>query len=229
MHDNRPDPFNSGPGGAQPERGAIPASVPLSATRAPGDLTVLERLDAFRELIRHGNTLLGEVLVYCRDAEAALNQIAAEKQENDHVRSELEEARQRATSEANAVRDAMAQAETQRRELAEMRKELVAARAAVTTFEQTQAAAATGLEQRLREAKEQQARLEAELQRVQAQAASTRTLDAQLQQVDGMQAKLRATERELTETRRALESERGRRDRAIALIKPREVAGEARV
>lgn len=204
------------------------ASVHVPATRPAGDLTVLERLEAFRDLIRHGNVLLGEVVAYCHDAEAAVAQIAAEKQDIDRVRAELQDATNRAEAEANATRSAMAQVDAQRRELNEMRAELLAARAEVGEFQRNQDENAAALEQRLQEAREQQKKVEEELQRVRSQTASSRTLDNRLGQVEQMEARLRLAERELTDTRRALEDERSRRDRAIALIKPRQVAGEAR-
>lgn len=189
---------------------------------------MLERLEAFRDLIRHGNALLGEVVAYCREAEAAVSQIAAEKQEIDRVRAELHEAQTRADSEAEAARQAMAQADVQRHQLGAMREELLKARAEIEAFQQTQAVNATALETSLRDARQQQLRLEEELQRVRAQAASSRTIDSRLGQVDQIETKLRVAERELAETRRALEDERSRRDRAIALIKPKVTPGEVR-
>ena len=191
-------------------------------------MTVLERLEAFRDLIRHGNSLLGEVVAYCREAEAAVSQIAAEKQEIDRVRADLQDAQKRADAQADAARDAMAQADTQRRQLSAMREELLKARSEIDEFQRAQAANATALEASLRDARQQQLRLEDELQRVRAQATSSRTIDSRLGQVEQMEAKLRVTERELADTRRALEDERSRRDRAIALIKPKQNAGEVR-
>jgi chromosome segregation ATPase len=220
MHESRDD---HGPDDATGVVNATQA-IHISATGSSRDLTVLERLEAFRDLIRHGNSLLGEVVTYCRDAEAAVAQFAAEKQDLDRTRDELQGAQQRAEQEATAARKAMAQVDAQRRELAEMRTELVKAREEVARFEREQSSHAGLLEQSLRQAKLQQAQLEEELQRVRAQAAATRSIDSRLGQIDQMEAKLRVTERELTETRRALEDERSRRDRAIALIRPKAVA-----
>lgn len=186
-------------------------------------MTVLDRLEAFRDLIRHGNALLGEVVVYCRQAESAVTQLASDKQEVDRVRAELEAARERAGAEADAARAAMAQVDVQRRELEAMRAELVNAKAEMETFQRGQTRDAEALEKSLREAKEQQVRLEDELRRVRTQAASARAMDSRLSQLDGIEARLRTTELELTETRLALENERSRRDRAIALIKPKQV------
>lgn len=152
-------------------------------------------------------------------------QLAAEKQDVDRVRGELQEARQRADAEAVAARKAMSQVDAQRRELGEMRLELVKAREEVARFQQQHSSNADLLEQSLQQAKQQQAQLEAELQRVRSQATASRSIDSRLGQLDQMEAKLRVTERELIETRHALESERGRRDRAIALIRPKQVAG----
>ncbi len=171
---------------------------------------------------------MGEVVAYCREAEAAVTQIAAEKQDVDRMRTELDSARERAESEAAAARAAMTQLDTQRRELGEMRSELLKARAEIEQFQRSQTENAATLENSLRDAKRQQVRLEEELQRVRTQSISSRNLDSRLGQVEQMEAKLRVTERELAETRRALEDERGRRDRAIALIKPRQGVGEAR-
>lgn len=185
---------------------------------------MLQRLEAFRDLIRHGNSLLGEVVTYCRDAEAAVSQLAADKQNVDAMRVELEQARSRADGEAAAARNALCQVETQRRELGAMRDELMKARADMQQFHRTQNQNAETLERSLQDAKQQQQQLEQELQRVRAQAATSRTIDHRLAQVEQMETKLRSTERELAETRRALESERSRRDRAIALIKPKQVA-----
>lgn len=166
--------------------------------------------------------------MYCREAEAALNELAADRRAVDQMRVELEEARARADAEANAARVAMSKAETQRRELEEMRAELVKTRGDMDEFHRTQNKSAEILEQSLREAREQQTRLEQELHRVQAQTASSRTIDTRLAQLDQMETKLRTTERELATTRRALEDERGRRDRAIALIKPKLTVDEGR-
>jgi capsule polysaccharide export protein KpsE/RkpR len=168
--------------------------------------------------------LLGEVVTYCRDAEAAVSQLAADKQDLDQTRTELEEARARADAEASAARNALAQVDMQRQELGEMRGELIKARAEMEQLNRTQNNSAETLERSLREAKQQQIQLEQELQRVRAQAASSRTIDHRLAQVEQMETKLRLTERELAETRNALESERSRRDRAIALIKPKQAA-----
>jgi hypothetical protein len=179
-------------------------------------------------LIRHGNALLGEVVVYCRDAEAALNQLAAEKQDLDRTRAEVHEARKRADADAEAARSAMAQVDAQRRELAAMKDELVQARSEIQQFQETQQRGAKALEQSLVDAKQQQRQLEQELQRVRAQAATSRTIDSRLGQLDQMEARLRVTERELADTRQALEQERSRRDRAIALIKPRQISDEVR-
>lgn len=186
-------------------------------------MTVLERLDAFRELIRHGNLLLGEVIAYCRDAEAVITQLAAEKQDFDRLRNEIEDAKARADREAQAAQVALGQVESQRRELVAMRTELLKARGELDEFERSQSAGAEKLERSLAEARQQQTQLEQELERVRTQAASTRAIDARLVQIEQMESKLRVTERELADTRRALEDERSRRDRAIALIKPRSV------
>jgi chromosome segregation ATPase len=200
------------------------APVSVSSARPSGELTVLQRLEAFRDLIRHGNALLGEVVSYCREAEAAVNQLAADKQDVDQMRAELQDARSRAEAEAAAARHAMGQVEAQRHELGGMRQELIQARAAMEQFQRNQSHSAETLERSLRDAKQQQVELEHELQRVRAQAASARTLDQRLAQIDHMETKLHVTERELAETRRALETERSRRDRAIALIKPKQAA-----
>jgi DNA repair exonuclease SbcCD ATPase subunit len=235
MYDARPNHTENSAADAAPERrtssntnATVDTALHVSAAGSPGELTVLERLEAFRGLIRHGNALLGEVVAYCREAEAAVNQIAAEKQDIDHLRGDLQEARLRADTEANAARATMAQAEAQRREVSQMRDELLKAHAEIEQFQRIQSTNAETLEQSLIDARQQQIRLEEELQRVRTQATSSRTLESRLGQLDQMEAKLRVTERELADTRHALEDERGRRDRAIALIKPRQIAGEAR-
>ena len=202
------------------------SALPVPSAGSSGDLTILQRIDAFRDLIRHGHALLGEVVVYCRQAEAAVNELAADKQHIDRVRSELQDARTRADAEAEAARKAMAQVDAQRRELSEMRGELVKARSEMEHFQRTQSQAAESLERSLQEAKQQQLQLEQELQRVRAQTTSSRLIDARLAQIEQMESKLKLTERELADTRRALEEERGRRDRAIALIKPKQAAAE---
>lgn len=150
-----------------------------------------------------------------------MNQLAAEKREVDRSRAELEQAHARADAEAEAARNALAHVEAQRGELEAMRTDLLKTRAEMEQFEQAQQQGAADLERSLGEAKAQQLRLEEELRRVRAQAVSSRTLDSRLGQLEQMQAKLRVTERELADTRQALEAERGRRDRAIALIKPK--------
>lgn len=163
------------------------------------------------------------MVAYCRDAETALTQLAAEKQDLDRVRQEVEQGKARAEAEADAARTALALVDAQRRELNAMRDDLVKAREEMTSFQQAQRDGAAALESSLREAKQQQRQLEQELQRVRAQTASSHTLDTRLGQLDQMEARLRTTERELADTRTALETERSRRDRAIALIKPKEV------
>lgn len=182
---------------------------------------MLQRLDAFRELIRHGHALLGEVVTYCRQAEAAVAELAAEKQAVDRIRPELEQARLRAEAEAQGARTALAQTEAQRAELADMRTALLAARSEMEQVQRAGLGRVESLEGSLREAREQQLRLEQELQRVRGQLVSSRNLDARLEQVDAIEARLRATEKELVETRTALDQERSRRNRAIALIKPK--------
>jgi chromosome segregation ATPase len=223
MHEQRDDHAEDGAGTGSPV--TTDAAVHLPSAGAPGDLTVLERLEAFRDLIRHGNNLLGEVVSYCRDAEAAVAQFAAEKQDLDRTRTELHEAQQRAEAEAAAAQKALGQVDAQRRELGEMRTELLKAREEVARFQKEQASNADQLEHSLRHAKQQQAQLEEEMQRIRLQATASRAIDSRLGQLDQMEAKLRVTERELQETRRALEDERSRRDRAIALIRPKQVAG----
>ena len=203
----------------------VPESpLQLSPAGPSGELTILERLEAFRDLIRHGNSLLGEVVSYCHEAESAVAQLAAEKQDFDRVRAELNVAREHADAEAQAARRAMVQVDAQRKELGEMKAELLSARDEVSRFHRDQTENTQTLEQSLVEAKQQQQRLEEELRRVQVQAHSTRTIETKLSELDQMEAKLRLAERELSETRRALEDERGRRDRAIALIRPKQVA-----
>lgn len=189
---------------------------------------MLQRLEAFRDLIRHGNALLGEVVAYCREAEAAVAELAADKQQVDQMRTELEQARSRADAEAEAARAALAQVEAQRRELTAMRSEVMKARTEMEQFERSQSHNAEALERSLREAKEQQAQLEHELVRVRSQSVSSRAIESRLAQIEQMETKLRLTERELAVTRNALETERGRRDRAIALIKPRQVAADSK-
>lgn len=144
------------------------------------------------------------------------------------MKSELEVVQARAQADAESSRAAVSQLEAQRRELSAMRAELLKARAEMDTFQSGQTENAASLERSLAEARQQQRQLEAELQRVRAQAMSAQTLDRRLGQLDEMEAKLRMNERELSETRRALEEERSRRDRAIALIRPKAVAAEAR-
>lgn len=189
---------------------------------------MLQRLEAFRDLIRHGNALLGEVVAYCREAEAAVAELAADKQQVDQMRTELEQARTRADAEAEAARAALAQVEAQRRELTAMRSEVMKARTEMEQFERSQSHNAEALERSLREAKEQQAQLEHELVRVRSQSVSSRAIESRLAQIEQMETKLRLTERELAVTRNALETERGRRDRAIALIKPKQVAADTK-
>lgn len=184
-------------------------------------MTVLQRLEAFRELIRHGNSLLGEVVAYCKEAEAAVAQLAADKQDIDRVRGELEEARSRADAEGEAARKAMAQVQQQSQELSAMREELVAARSEVDAFQRTQNENASALERSLEESREQQKRLEEELARVRSQSRPMPSLD-----LEAMQTKMRTTEALLEQTRRDLANERARRDRAVALIKPKAVADE---
>lgn len=167
-------------------------------------------------------------MVYCRQAEAAVNQLASDKQVLDRTRAELEAEKARAVEEAEAARALAAQLEEQRTELASMRAELARARADVEDVQQHQRLSAGELEKSAREAREQQARLAEELARVRSQSAASQLIETKLAAVDGIETKLRSTERELAETRRALEAERSRRDRAIALIKPKTIVEGAR-
>ncbi|HVU35290.1 MAG TPA: hypothetical protein VHE61_17775 [Opitutaceae bacterium] len=157
-----------------------------------------------------------------------MNEIAADKKDLDRMRMDLEQARVRADAEADAARTALAQLDVQRRELEAMRTELLRARTEMEQFQANQSQNAEALESSLREARKQQTQLEEELQRVRSHSVSPRTLDARLAQLGHMEAKLHATERELADTRQALEEERGRRDRAIALIKPKPVEAAQR-
>lgn len=143
------------------------------------------------------------------------------------MRTDLEQARARADAEAEAARVTLAQVDAQRRELGAMRDELMKARAEMEQFERTQNQSAETLEHSLREAKQQQTQLEQELLRVCTQSVSSRAIESRLSQIEQMETKLRLTERELADTRLALEAERGRRDRAIALIKPKQIAAES--
>lgn len=190
-------------------------------------MTVLERLEAFRALIRQGNALLGEVVVYCREAEAAVGQLAAEKATLDRARSEVQAARAQATADANTAALAMEQVEAQRAELGLMREELSRARSEMTAARASQNGVAEALERSLQDARQRQTELEAELDRVRSQGVSAHAIETRLVQIEQMESRLRAAERELSDARRALQDERGRRDRAIALIKPKAVAAEA--
>lgn len=190
-------------------------------------MTVLERLEAFRALIRQGNALLGEVVVYCREAEAAVGQLAAEKATLDRARSEVQAARAQATADANTAARAMEQVEAQRAELGLMREELSRARSEMTAARASQNGVAEALERSLQDARQRQTELEAELDRVRSQGVSAHAIETRLVQIEQMESRLRAAERELSDARRALQDERGRRDRAIALIKPKAVAAEA--
>ncbi|PTX91345.1 hypothetical protein [Opitutus sp. ER46] len=176
--------------------------------------------------MRQGNALLGEAVAHCREADLALAQVAAERQDIERVRAELDRARDRAEAEAGVARSAMAQLETQRAQLSAMRDELLKARGDLEGFQRAQHASEESLQQRLTEAREQQQHLEAELERLRRQGEASRTLNTTLGQLDLLEGKLRVTERELAATRHALDEERGRRDRAIALIKPRALGVE---
>lgn len=184
----------------------------------------MERLEAFRDLIRHGNTLLGEVVTYCREAEAAVAQFATEKAGIDALQAQLTEATTALAIAGEEVRRGEAALEAERAAAGALRVELETIRAQVGTLQRTQTQREKELERSLAEATTRQIRLQQEISSSRAAVVESRSLDARLAQLDGIEAKLRSTERELLETRQALEQERSRRDRAIALIRPKAVA-----
>lgn len=187
----------------------------------------MERLEAFRDLIRHGNTLLGEVVTYCRDAEAAVAQFAAEKASVDVLQERLGEATTALATAGDDLRRVESALESERATCSAMRAELQTLRSQVGDLQRHQTQRETELERSLAESATRQIRLQQEITTSRAAAAESRSLDARLAQLDGIEAKLRSTERELLETRQALEQERSRRDRAIALIRPK-VGAEVR-
>lgn len=184
----------------------------------------MERLEAFRGLIRHGNTLLGEVVTYCREAEAAVAQFAAEKESVDSLQAKLTEATTAVALAGDEVRRLEAALDAERASVRSLHLELEAARSQVGSLQRGQSQREVELERTIAEAAKRQIRMQQELAAARTSAAASRSLDTQL---DGIEAKLRSTERELLETRQALEQERSRRDRAIALIRPK-VAQEVR-
>ncbi len=181
----------------------------------------MERLEAFRGLIRHGNLLLGEVVTYCREAEQAVAQFAAEKESADVLKSQLIEANAVAAAANAEARHAEAALEGERMAVQGLRAELAEVRRQLDELQQHQSQREADLARTLAESTERHTRLMQEAAASQVALRESKQLDARLARAEGVEARLRSMERELLETRQALEQERGRRDRAIALIRPK--------
>lgn len=167
--------------------------------------------------------MLGETTALLQQAETMAQQIAAEKEATDRLRGELEEARAQANNQAEAANRALGQVEAQSKELAAMREELVQARSAVERFQEEQIQGAKALEDRLEESRKAQSNLETELARVRTAAPSVQVVQQNREGLVLMEKRLQATEDELKRTRHELESERARRNRMMALVKPKQV------
>jgi hypothetical protein len=208
----------------KPKHNGDAISVSLHAPgRTGGDLSILQRLQSFQDLLRHGQSLLGETTALLQQAETMAQQIAAEKEATDRLRGELEEARAQANNQAEAANRALGQVEAQSKELAAMREELVQARSAVERFQEEQIQGAKALEDRLEESRKAQSNLETELARVRTAAPSVQVVQQNREGLVLMEKRLQATEDELKRTRHELESERARRNRMMALVKPKQV------
>jgi chromosome segregation ATPase len=187
----------------------LPVSPPGSSGDAEPKLT--ERVEAFQDLLQHGHVLLGEVLAFTQNAENALAQLSADQAALDTARQQVEGERQRAEA-------ALQQVEQQRALLATMRDEMERTRREMETSHELQSASAQQLEQALAESRRQQKALETELTRYRSKKEDASQVTNRTAAFAEMQRKLTQVQAELNITRKTLDEERLRRNRALDML-----------
>ena len=187
--------------------------LPISPAGSPGDVEpkLTERVEAFQDLLQHGHVLLGEVLAFAQNAENALAQLSADQAALDTARQQVEGERQRAEA-------ALQQVEQQRALLAAMRDEMERTRREMETSHELQSAGAQQLEQALAESRRQQKTLEMELTRYRAKQEDANQVTNRTAAFAEMQRKLAQVQAELNTTRKTLDEERLRRNRALDML-----------
>lgn len=202
------------------------------------DVELWKQVEAFRELLGRGNSLLSEVAVASCKAEEALRELSAEKQVLDADRAaivkereqfESERAQWRAEADASAARMEEQQAALSKaqEQLQAVSQELDQARVA-----HEQAVSRTNeLISRMGDMSQRQVSMQSEMEQLTKQAAANTQTAEQKQAADAgssdLQIRLEAMQRELDYTRQTLQQERERRNRAISLIKPNQVTTPA--
>jgi chromosome segregation ATPase len=170
-----------------------------------------ERVEAFQDLLQHGHALLGEVLAFAQNAENALAQLSADQAALDTARQQVEGERQRAEA-------ALQQVEQQRALLATMRDEMERTRREMEASHELQSASAQQLEQALVESRRQQKALETELTRYRSKKEDASQVTNRTAAFAEMQRKLAQVQAELNITRKTLDEERLRRNRALDML-----------
>ena len=187
----------------------LPISPPGSSGDAEPRLT--ERVEAFQDLLQHGHALLGEVLAFAQNAENALAQLSADQAALDTARQQVEGERQRAEA-------ALQQVEQQRALLATMRDEMERTRREMEASHELQSASAQQLEQALVESRRQQKALETELTRYRSKKEDASQATNRTAAFAEIQRKLAQVQAELNITRKTLDEERLRRNRALDML-----------
>ena len=174
------------------------------------------QVDAFRELLQEGGQLLGEVLLFTRNAEEALAALDHEKAALDREREALREEKEKACRE---VSFAFEQLKAQEAELIRLRSILASAEADQHQLTQTESALSRSLQKALRETERRVEDLEEQLR--QAQQPQLIHAIEQVEETTSEEAtRLQSLQHELEQTRLILAGERLRRNRAISLIRP---------
>jgi chromosome segregation ATPase len=187
--------------------------LPIPPPGSPGDAEprLTERVEAFQDLLQHGHALLGEVLAFAQNAENALAQLSADQAALDTARQQVDGERQRAEA-------ALQQVEQQRALLATMRDEMERTRREMEASHELQSASAQQLEQALVESRRQQKALETELTRYRSKKEDAGQVTNRTAAFVEMQRKLAQVQAELNITRKTLDEERLRRNRALDML-----------
>lgn len=174
------------------------------------------QVGAFRELLHEGSALLGEVLVFTRNAEASLAALEREKVALETERLELRTTREEALASLSLERERTRRLEE---EVLALSAELESTRAKAGEGEKT-GEAVNRLRETLELLRERNTDLELQIAtlREPPQPVMVREPEISPRQIAELQA-------ELDRTRQILASERLRRNRAIELIKPRAPQG----
>lgn len=171
------------------------------------------QVGAFRELLHEGSALLGEVLMFTRNAEASLAALEREKVALEAERHELRTAKEEAMASLTMERERTRRLE---QEVVVLGEELENTRTKVGEGEEKAGEAVNRLRETLELLRERNTDLERQIAslREPPQAVEVREPEISPRQLAELQA-------ELDRTRQILAGERLRRNRAIELIKPR--------